>query len=358
MPDRVAAVPTFISPFRWGMITQLSNGYDLHELDLLDARICSIRRIPARRSGGARCGIRISGRRRRSRRPRRGPARVFLGFARFPGGADVRRSDGDGHRALGRHAIRRRACFRSATAAEIRRSADGARADRPGRPSPRRRVLPVGHACAMRVGATCRSPADCRAPSSAASSTAARRCRSSRRTRISGADASCRARRFASSARRLEASGIAPVVSHASYLINLATTSPGAARAVDRRDGGRDRSRRGARAARRRPASGCYTSGNERGRARADRERRCSSCFARGGAARRWCCSNTRRARARRSARRSSSWPRSSRRCAATRASASASTRAICSRRDTTSGRRTATRRRSRSSASSSASIG
>jgi len=35
----VAALPTFISPFRWGMVTQLSTGYDLHELDLLDARI-------------------------------------------------------------------------------------------------------------------------------------------------------------------------------------------------------------------------------------------------------------------------------------------------------------------------------
>jgi inner membrane protein len=34
----IAALPTFASPFRWGMITHLSNGYDLHELDLLDAR--------------------------------------------------------------------------------------------------------------------------------------------------------------------------------------------------------------------------------------------------------------------------------------------------------------------------------
>lgn len=35
----IAAVPTFLSPFRWRMIAHLSNGYDLHELDVLDARL-------------------------------------------------------------------------------------------------------------------------------------------------------------------------------------------------------------------------------------------------------------------------------------------------------------------------------
>jgi membrane-bound metal-dependent hydrolase YbcI (DUF457 family) len=35
----VAAVPTPFSPFRWRVIAELSNGYDLHELDVLDARL-------------------------------------------------------------------------------------------------------------------------------------------------------------------------------------------------------------------------------------------------------------------------------------------------------------------------------
>ena len=50
--------------------------------------------------------------------------------------------------------------------------------------------------------------------------------------------------------------GIAPIVAHASYLINIATTEPGVARAVDRRAWRRSRSRRSARAAGRGAASG------------------------------------------------------------------------------------------------------
>jgi inner membrane protein len=34
----LAAVPTFISPFRWRVIAQLSNGYELHDIDVLDLR--------------------------------------------------------------------------------------------------------------------------------------------------------------------------------------------------------------------------------------------------------------------------------------------------------------------------------
>jgi inner membrane protein len=34
----VAAVPTFMSPFRWRVIAHLSNGYELHDIDVLDAR--------------------------------------------------------------------------------------------------------------------------------------------------------------------------------------------------------------------------------------------------------------------------------------------------------------------------------
>src|SRR3989442_15491768 len=34
----MAALPTFISPFRWRVIAQLSNAYEIHDLDLLDER--------------------------------------------------------------------------------------------------------------------------------------------------------------------------------------------------------------------------------------------------------------------------------------------------------------------------------
>ncbi len=35
----LAAVPTFLSPFRWRVVAQLSNAYELHEIDLLDGRL-------------------------------------------------------------------------------------------------------------------------------------------------------------------------------------------------------------------------------------------------------------------------------------------------------------------------------
>jgi hypothetical protein len=41
----MAALPSFISPFRWTIIAHLSNAYELHEIDLLDARLR--RSVPA-----------------------------------------------------------------------------------------------------------------------------------------------------------------------------------------------------------------------------------------------------------------------------------------------------------------------
>ena len=35
----VAAMPTFFSPFRWRLIAQMSNAYELHDVDVLDARL-------------------------------------------------------------------------------------------------------------------------------------------------------------------------------------------------------------------------------------------------------------------------------------------------------------------------------
>ena len=78
----VAAVPTFMSPFRWRVIAQLSNGYELHDIDVLDAR-----------AGGSVHGEVFW--RRTVRYPNQwtaptfvaataASASVFLGFSRFP----------------------------------------------------------------------------------------------------------------------------------------------------------------------------------------------------------------------------------------------------------------------------------
>ena len=34
----IAAMPSFTSPFRWRIIARMSNAYELHDIDLLDAR--------------------------------------------------------------------------------------------------------------------------------------------------------------------------------------------------------------------------------------------------------------------------------------------------------------------------------
>jgi membrane-bound metal-dependent hydrolase YbcI (DUF457 family) len=96
----IAAMPTFLSPFRWRIVAQLSNAYELHDLDVLDARF--------RSSSSADVFWR-----RATRYPnvwnaatvaaaRTHVAQTFLGFSRFPaarsfvdpeGAATVRWSD-------------------------------------------------------------------------------------------------------------------------------------------------------------------------------------------------------------------------------------------------------------------------
>src|SRR6185503_12474087 len=34
----IAAMPSFASPFRWRIIAQMSNAYEIHDIDLLDQR--------------------------------------------------------------------------------------------------------------------------------------------------------------------------------------------------------------------------------------------------------------------------------------------------------------------------------
>jgi hypothetical protein len=86
IPDRtclveIAAMPTFMSPFRWRVIAQLSNGYELHDIDVLDP-------TPGHSPGEAFW-------RRTVRYPNQWTpptfvaatapvAAVFLGFSRFP----------------------------------------------------------------------------------------------------------------------------------------------------------------------------------------------------------------------------------------------------------------------------------
>jgi membrane-bound metal-dependent hydrolase YbcI (DUF457 family) len=76
----IAAIPTFLSPFRWRVLAHLSNAYEVRELEILDRRL----RDPADVS-----------RRVRLRYPNQWTAiveraattrvgRVFLGFSRFP----------------------------------------------------------------------------------------------------------------------------------------------------------------------------------------------------------------------------------------------------------------------------------
>ena len=106
------------------------------------------------------------------------------------------------------------------------------------------------------------------------------RCRSSRRTPINGVGGSSRRKRSDDFRRRVKAAGIGPVISHASYLINLASVNPAPPCAVDGGDGRRDRSRRGAR-----PAAdvvlhpGAYTVGRARLRVWRQSRRACWNCF-------------------------------------------------------------------------------
>jgi inner membrane protein len=79
----VAAMPTFFSPFRWKLIAQMSNAYELHDIDVLDGRL----RRPAE-SGEA--PWRIAVRYPNVWTPAVHAAateripQIFLGFSRFP----------------------------------------------------------------------------------------------------------------------------------------------------------------------------------------------------------------------------------------------------------------------------------
>ena len=79
----LAAMPTFVSPFRWRVVAHLSNAYELHDIDLLDARFLD----PARPLSGIwRTTVRFPNIwtpvvETAARAP---TAQLFLGFSRFP----------------------------------------------------------------------------------------------------------------------------------------------------------------------------------------------------------------------------------------------------------------------------------
>ena len=80
---QIAAIPTFLSPFRWRVIAQLSNAYEIRELDVLNARLrgpASDTDVPWRVT--VRFPNQWSPAVAQAAATRLG--RVFLGFARFP----------------------------------------------------------------------------------------------------------------------------------------------------------------------------------------------------------------------------------------------------------------------------------
>ena len=85
----LVAVPTFLSPFRWRVIAHLSNAYEVHDVDLLEARF---RRPPTDAEVVVADHVAVSERLDAGRsgpRPRRTLGRTFLGFARLPAARSI-----------------------------------------------------------------------------------------------------------------------------------------------------------------------------------------------------------------------------------------------------------------------------
>lgn len=79
----VAAMPSFFSPFRWRLIAQMSNAYELHDVDVLDSRL---RRPPGPDEAPGRVTVRFPNQwndlvRTAAAAP---IPQAFLGFSRFP----------------------------------------------------------------------------------------------------------------------------------------------------------------------------------------------------------------------------------------------------------------------------------
>ena len=90
----IAALPTFISPFQWRLVAQLSNAYETRDVDLLEFGAAPRRRRPKRRGGSCSASRTIGRQRRLTPRARSKTARTFLGFSRFPAAQSSVEPDG------------------------------------------------------------------------------------------------------------------------------------------------------------------------------------------------------------------------------------------------------------------------
>lgn len=79
----MAAMPSFVSPFRWRLIARLSNAYELRDVDLLDPRLLQ---PPSTGEGLWRVTVRYPNQWAPvvAHAAETEVARIFLGFARFP----------------------------------------------------------------------------------------------------------------------------------------------------------------------------------------------------------------------------------------------------------------------------------
>ncbi len=79
----VAAMPSFFSPFRWRLIAQMSNAYEMHDVDVLDSRL---RRPPEAGEAPWRIAVRFPNQWNPAVRQAAAArtAQTFLGFSRFP----------------------------------------------------------------------------------------------------------------------------------------------------------------------------------------------------------------------------------------------------------------------------------
>jgi inner membrane protein len=79
----VAAMPSFFSPFRWRLIAQMSNAYEMHDVDVLDPRL---RRPPEPGEAPWRVVVRYPNQWSAATQTAAAApmAQTFLGFSRFP----------------------------------------------------------------------------------------------------------------------------------------------------------------------------------------------------------------------------------------------------------------------------------
>jgi membrane-bound metal-dependent hydrolase YbcI (DUF457 family) len=85
----VAAMPSFFSPFRWRLVAQMSNAYEMHDVDVLDARL---RRPPEAGDAPWRVVVRYPNQWTPAVQTAAAASisQVFLGFSRFPAARWVR----------------------------------------------------------------------------------------------------------------------------------------------------------------------------------------------------------------------------------------------------------------------------